>query len=94
MTPRKFLFFLFMACVAAAQTQNQPQETNRGTDKATAYYHYSLGHLYSELAGAYGNRGDYLDKAIENYRLAMKADPGADFLSEELSDLYVQSGRL
>ena len=50
--------------------------------------------MYSELAGAYGNRGDYLTKAIENYRLAMKADPDASFLAEELSDLYVQSGRL
>ncbi len=64
------------------------------TDKAAAYYHFSLGHLYSELAGAYGNRGEYLNKAIENYRLAMKADPGASFLAEELSDLYIQSGRL
>lgn len=63
-------------------------------DKGTAYYHFTLGHLYSELAGAYGNRGDYLGKAIENYRAAMKADPDAAFLAEELSDLYVQSGRL
>src|SRR5260370_22179959 len=63
-------------------------------DKAEAYYRYSLGHLYSELAGAYGNRGDYFNKAIENFRAAMKADPTASFFSEELSDLYIQSGRL
>lgn len=63
-------------------------------DKAEAYYRYSLGHLYSELAGAYGNRGDYFNKAVENYRAAMKADPAASFISEELSDLYIQSGRL
>ena len=62
-------------------------------DKAAAYYHYALGHLYSELAGAYGNRGEYVNKAIDNYRLAMKADPNASFLSEELSDLYIQPGR-
>jgi tetratricopeptide (TPR) repeat protein len=64
------------------------------TDKAAAYYHYALGHLYSELAASYNNRGDYFNKAIENYRLAMKEDPSATFLSEELSDLYIQSGRL
>ena len=63
-------------------------------DKAESYYRYSLGHLYSELAGAYGNRGEYFNKAIENYRAAMKADPSATFISEELSDLYIQSGRL
>ncbi len=63
-------------------------------DKAAAYYHYALGHMYAEMAASYNNRGDFFNKAIENYRLAMKADPSASFLSEELSDLYIQSGRL
>lgn len=63
-------------------------------DKGTAYYHYALGHMYAELAATYNNRSDYFNRAIENYRLAMKADPSATFLSEELSDLYIQSGRL
>ncbi len=63
-------------------------------DKAAAYYHYSLGHLYAELAGAYANKNDFLDKAIDNYRKAIEADPSATFLSDELSDLYVQAGRL
>jgi tetratricopeptide (TPR) repeat protein len=80
---------------AEAQTSTKPaQPAEANVDKASAYYHFSLGHLYSELAGAYGNKGDYLSKAIENYRLAMKEDPDASFLAEELSDLYVQSGRL
>jgi tetratricopeptide (TPR) repeat protein len=80
---------------ASAQTAAAKKAAKAQTsDKAAAYYHFSMGHLYSELAGAYGNRGDYLTKAIENYRLAMKADPDASFLAEELSDLYVQSGRL
>jgi tetratricopeptide (TPR) repeat protein len=76
---------------ASAQTSRKPAEPK--VDKAAAYYHFTLGHLYSELAGAYGNRGDYLAKAIENYRLAMKFDPDANFLAEELSDLYMQAGR-
>ena len=63
-------------------------------DRAAAYYHYSLGHLYAELAGAYGNKGDFLDKAIDNYRQALAADPNAKFLAAELSDLYIQAGRL
>ncbi len=63
-------------------------------DRGEAYYRYSLGHLYAELATTYGNRGEYFSKAIDNYRLALKADPSATFISEELSDLYIQSGRL
>jgi tetratricopeptide (TPR) repeat protein len=80
---------------AICVSQTFAQATPPKVDKSTAYYHFTLGHLYSELAGAYGNRGgDYLAKAIENYKLAMKADPTASFLAEELSDLYVQAGRL
>lgn len=70
------------------------EETPQKPDKAASYYHYSLGHLYAELAATYNNRSDYFNKAIDNYRLAMKEDPSAIFLSEELSDLYIQSGRL
>jgi len=62
--------------------------------KAAAYYHFSLGHLYEELAGTYGNRSDYVNKAIENYRLAMKEDPNATFLVEDIAELYRVSGRI
>ncbi len=77
----------------AAQTVNGTAKAST-PDRAAAYYHFALGHLYSELAGAYGNRGEYLTKAIENYKQAMKADPAAGFLAEELSDLYIQAGQL
>ncbi len=63
-------------------------------DKASAYYHYALAHMYAELAGAYGNRNDYLNKAIDNYKEAIKADPTAATVTEELAELYIQSGRL
>ena len=59
-----------------------------------AYYHFSLGHLYEELAGASGNRSDYVNKAIDNYRLAMKEDPKASFLVEDIAELYRMSGRV
>lgn len=87
------LAFLSMAVLAAGQT---PAASGAAPSnlKADAYYHYALGHLYAELGAAAGNRGDYFNKAIDNYRQAMKDDPGASFLSEELSDLYIQSGRL
>jgi tetratricopeptide (TPR) repeat protein len=63
-------------------------------EKAAAYYNFAMGHLYSELAGAFGNRSDYTNKAIDYYRQAMKLDPTAAFLSEELTDLYIQAGRI
>jgi tetratricopeptide (TPR) repeat protein len=62
--------------------------------KAAAYYHYALGHLYEELAGGASNRSDYVNKAIENYRLAMKDDPGTSFLVENIAELYRVSGRI
>ncbi|HEX3683982.1 MAG TPA: tetratricopeptide repeat protein [Bryobacteraceae bacterium] len=62
--------------------------------KAGAYYHFALGHLYEELAGVYGNRSDYVNKAIDNYRLAMKDDPTATFLVEDIADLYRAAGRI
>jgi tetratricopeptide (TPR) repeat protein len=80
---------------AHAFGQNSPAGSPAAAnDKGAAYYNYALGHLYSELAAAYGNRGDYFNKAVESYKAALKADPNATFISEELSDLYIQSGRL
>lgn len=76
------------AAPASAPIAAQPD------NKATAYYEYSLGHLYAEMAAAYGNRGEYFSKAADAYRAALKADPSATFIAEELSDLYIQSGRL
>jgi len=77
--------------------QSQPA-ANRAAgapvDHASAYYHYALAHMYAEMAGTYRNRADYVNSAIENYKEAIKADPSASALSEELSDVYVQTGRL
>ena len=84
---------LLLAVVAFAQNPSPAPKPEAKTDKASAYYNYSLGHLYAELAGAYGSR-EYFNKAVESYRTALKADPSAVFIAEELSDLYIQSGRL
>src|SRR4051812_9675561 len=64
------------------------------SSKASAYYHYSLGHLYEELAGASSNKSEYVNKAIENYRLTIKEDPSASFLVEDIAELYRVSGRI
>lgn len=74
--------------------QGSASEPGKKPDRANAYYHFAMGHLYAELAGNYGNRGEYLNQAIDHYKQAIAADPGASILSEELSELYVQAGRL
>ena len=73
----------FSTAVAQAQT----------VDRAASYYHYSLGHMYADLASINGSP-EYIKKAIENYKLAIKDDPQTPMLSEELSELYIQTGRL
>jgi len=90
--PLKALFLaLPLACLSYGQTA---AATSPPVDKAAAYYNFSMGHLYAELAGVYGNRSEYVAKAIDYYKQALKLDPGASFLFEELTDLYIQSGRL
>lgn len=73
----------------AAWAQNAPAKG----DHASAYYYFTLAHFYADLAGSVGNRGEYVTKAIENYKLAIKADPDSAMLSEELSELYFATGR-
>jgi tetratricopeptide (TPR) repeat protein len=74
--------------------QAEAARKNVLSDKSAAYFNYAMGHLYADLGATYNNRAEYLNKAIEYYRQAMKEDPAAGFLGEELSDLYIQTGRL
>ncbi|HWZ75801.1 MAG TPA: tetratricopeptide repeat protein [Candidatus Sulfotelmatobacter sp.] len=89
-----------MASVAVAQTsQSTPatpesgQSAPRKVDKAAAYYHYTLAHMYEEMVTAYG-RSDLALKATEEYRLAIEADPSSEFLTSSLAELYVKTGRI
>lgn len=90
---RKALLVTLFGCACLSPLKAQAPAAPK-VDKASAYYHYTLAHMFAEQASMVGNRGDFVNKAIENYKEAIKADPTAAMLSEELSDLYVQSGRL
>jgi len=99
---RIFRLFLILgvASVAVAQTsQSTPatpessQSSPRKVDKAAAYYHYTLAHMYEEMVTAYG-RSDLAVKATEEYRLAIEADPSSEFLTSSLAELYVKTGRI
>ncbi len=78
-----------------AQTAQTPSATTNATDnKAAAYYNFAMGRLYAELAAADSGKTDYVSKAIEHYQEALKLDPSASVIFEELTDLYIQTNRL
>ena len=70
------------------QTSSQP-----GPDRSSAYYHYGLAHLYEEMAVNAG-RPDYATQAVEEYKLALDADPNSALLQDGLADLYFKIGRI
>ena len=79
------------ASTDAKQADSKPAP--RKTDRAAAYYHYSVAHMYEEQVTVYG-RSDLANKAIEEYRLAIEADPSSEFLTSGLAELYVKTGRI
>jgi tetratricopeptide (TPR) repeat protein len=62
-------------------------------DRAAAYYHFSLAHMYEDMATNYG-RPEYATRAIEEYKLALDADPGSKYLNSGLAELYLRTGRV
>ena len=102
---RLSLMMIAVASVAVAQTSQrsesspeakpaQPtQPAQHKVDKASAYYHYTLAHMYEEMVTAYG-RSDLAAKATEEYRQAIEADPSSEFLTSALAELYVKTGRI
>lgn len=100
----RLLLLISVATIAAAQSiqplpdashsDTKPaQSSPRKVDKAAAYYHYTLAHMYEEMVTAYG-RSDLATKATEEYRLAIEADPSSEFLTSSLAELYVKTGRI
>ena len=103
---RLFLMIAVAAPTVVAQTTSSPsvsesvqpdskpvQSSPRKVDKAAAYYHYTMAHMYEEMVTAYG-RSDLATKATEEYRLAIEADPSSEFLTSALAELYVKTGRI
>ena len=72
-----------LGCVLGAQTAPSAAPATNPPDgnKASAYYNFAMGRLYAELAGAEGNR-EYVDKAIQHYRAALKLEPQASIIFE------------
>ena len=99
-----FSVLLLAAGAVFAQAGNTPADTQPSgqsasqppahkVDKAAAYYHYSLAHMYEEQVAVYG-RSEMASKAIDEYRLAIEADPSSEYLTSGLAELYAKTGRI
>ncbi len=98
---RSVLVLSFFVAAGAAQSKpSSPAEkpadskaSPRKIDRAVAYYHYTLAHMYEEQVTVYG-RSELANRAMEEYRLAIEADPSSEFLTSGLAELYVKTGRI
>jgi len=81
---------------ASANQDAKPAAASPATnapDKAAAYYHFAMAHIYEEMVAMYG-RSEYASKAIDEYRLAIENDPTSDYLNAGLAELYARTGRI
>src|SRR4051812_29160924 len=96
------VFFVWLTVISACALAQQASPDSaksaappapRKVDKAAAYYHYTLAHMYEEQVAVYG-RSELANKAIEEYRLAIEADPTSEYLTSALAELYAKTGRI
>jgi tetratricopeptide (TPR) repeat protein len=93
---KAFLFLILSGCVSLAQTSKTPSPSGPApdADRSGAYYNFAMGRLYAGMAELEGNKNDYVAKAIQHYREALRLDPSATIAFQELTDLYIGTGRL
>ena len=73
-----------------AQSASAPAPT---ADRAQSYYHMALAHNYEEKAEETG-RQQYVTRAIEEYKLALDADPDSAEIANALAMFYFRAGRI
>src|SRR5437763_51050 len=92
--PRSAKALLILVSLGVLAFGQAPAETPQASDsKSGAYYNFTMGRIYAELAQAYGNRPEYLNKAVAFYQEALKLDPKAGQVFEELTELYMATNR-
>ena len=88
-----FLRLAIVALCAPMSGNAQPVPPAQSVDHAASYYHYGLAKLYENQAEASG-RQDVATQAIEQYKLALDADPTSRILQDGISNLYFRLGRI
>ncbi|MFP5206350.1 MAG: tetratricopeptide repeat protein [Acidobacteriota bacterium] len=88
---------LTLGAAVCAQAADQPAPaaapSTPAANRALAYYHAALAGMYEDNAISEG-RPDEVTRAIEEYKLALNADPDSPSLNDELADLYFRTGRV
>src|ERR1700728_2533130 len=93
---RATLLPLAVAAICAptfGSAQSATTTTPPAVDHAASYYHYGLAKLYEEQAVASG-RQDAATQAIEQYKMALDADPNSRILQDGVANLYFRLGRI
>ena len=67
--------------------------TSAEPNRAQAYYHLALASVYEDDAVSEG-RADEVNQAIEQYKLALNADPDSAELNDDLANLYFRADRV
>ncbi len=80
-----------LLAIHATQAQVKPAPVT--PDRASAYYHEGLATMYEEQAVNNG-RPDFAAQAVEEYKLALNADPSSKYLQDGLAELYFNIGRI
>jgi tetratricopeptide (TPR) repeat protein len=81
--------------IAPAKASGATAETTPAAtqpDRSVAYYHMALAGIYEEEASTLGHT-EYVTRAIEEFKLALNADPTSAGLSNSLAELYFRAGR-
>ncbi len=100
MTVRFRASFLPLTCAfllvpgSGAQTPAAAtQATQAAPDRGGAYYHFGLAKIYEQQFLANG-RQDLATQAIEQYKMALVADPDSPQLQDGMAMLYFRLGRI
>jgi tetratricopeptide (TPR) repeat protein len=83
-------------CVASCMSAHATAQTAPPAppvDHASSYYHYGLAKIYEAQAEASG-RQDVATQAIEQYKLALDADPTSQVLQDGIANVYFRLGRI
>jgi len=73
-----------------AQSAGDADSAAPRPDRALAYYHVALARLDEEEAAS--GHAEFVTRAIEEYKLALNADPASPVLNDALADLYFRTG--
>ncbi len=80
------LFSVITACVYPPYERQAGPQERVGDILTNGYYHYSLGVLFA--------LGGEIDRAIGEYKSALRFDPESSYLMNELAMLYIKKGEM